>query len=113
MNYPLTLNPTHRSDQATDREDGPSQHPDLLAPPRLQPTFLDSLLNQAVTIYLINGIKLIGTLKQHDLFTLLLQSTDGIDSLVFKHAINSLIPGAQVALKERRTPFRKRPEGAV
>jgi RNA chaperone Hfq len=42
----------------------------------------------------VNGIKLTGKLKQFDQYTLLLQDADGIDSLIFKHAISTLIPGA-------------------
>jgi len=63
-----------------------------------------------MTVYLISGIKLTGKLKQHDQHTLLLQGADGIDSLIFKHATSTIIPGAPVVLRERRTPFGRRPE---
>lgn len=63
-----------------------------------------------VTGYLVNGIRLTGKLKQHDAFTLLLQDADGIESLLFKHAISPLIPGAPVTTRAHRTPFGNRPE---
>ena len=70
-------------------------------------------MNQTITVYLVSGIKLTGKLRQHDQYTLLLQGADGIDSLIFKHAISTLIPGAPVMTRERRTPFGKRPEWTV
>jgi host factor-I protein len=66
--------------------------------------------DRLVTVYLVNGIKLAGKVRQHDQYTLLLQGADGIDSLIFKHAISTVIPGAPVVTRERRTPFGRRPE---
>ena len=43
-------------------------------------------------------------------FRLLLQGADGIDSLIFKHATSTIIPGVPVVSRERRTPFGRRPE---
>ena len=62
---------------------------------------------------LVSGIKLTGKLRQFDQYTLLLQGADGIDSLIFKHAISTLIPGAPVVTRERRTQFGIRPEWSV
>ena len=43
-------------------------------------------------------------------YTLLPQGADGIDSLIFKHATSTLIPGTPVVTRERRTQFGKRTE---
>jgi host factor-I protein len=63
-----------------------------------------------VTVYLVNGIRLTGKVRQHDPFTLQLQDADGLESLIFKHAISTIIPGAPVVNRGRRTQFGKRPE---
>ncbi len=62
------------------------------SPGMLQDSALEQLLGTLVTVYLISGIRLTGTLKQHDSFTLLLQGVDEV--LVFKHAISTVVPGA-------------------
>ena len=106
----LTRKSTHRPDQAADPEDGPSPIPGQRSPPELQEAFLTDLLDRLVTVYLVNGIKLTGKVRQFDPYTLLLQNMDGIDSLIFKHAISPITPGAPVMTRERRTPFGKRSE---
>lgn len=73
----------------------------------LQNRFLTGLLNQTVTVYLVNGIRLAGTLKQFDAFTVLLQDVNDIGTLVFKHAISTLVPGAPTVSKEPRPPFKR------
>jgi host factor-I protein len=106
----LTLTSTHPPDQATDADDPPSQEPGKRQPPALQSAFLADLQDRLVTVYLVNGIKLVGKVRQFDHYTLLLQGADGIESLIFKHAISSIIPGTPVVTRERRTPFGRRPE---
>lgn len=58
----------------------------------LQTQALDRLLGTLVTVYLVSGIRLTGTLQQHDSFTLRLQGADEV--LVFKHMISTVVPGA-------------------
>ena len=111
MNHRLTLKPTRQPDQAAGLED---QQPFKASGQRqtweLQTAFLTDMLDRMVTVYLVSGIKLIGTLKQFDQFTLLLQGADGIESLIFKHATSTVTPGVPIMSRERRTPFGKRPE---
>ena len=109
MHDRLTLTSTPQPGQATDLDDRPSRAPGKRQPQELQTAFLDGILHQLVTVYLVNGIKLSGKVRQHDQYTLLLQQLEGIDSLIFKHAISTLIPGAPAMTRERRTPFGKRP----
>ncbi len=110
MNNRLTLKSTRRPDQAADPEDRYSQASGKRQPQELQTAFLTDMLDRTVTVYLVSGIKLTGKLKQFDQFTLQLQGADGIDSLIFKHATSTLIPGAPAIIRERRSPFGKRPE---
>lgn len=111
MHDRLTLKSSHPPDQATALEDRHARPPGQRQPQKLQTAFLDGILHQVVTVYLVNGIRLTGTVKQHDAFTLLLQDVDGIDSLIFKHAISSIMPGTPVPTRAHRTPFGRRPEG--
>lgn len=112
MHDRLTLKAgTHRTTEPdADPEDRPSLVSNKRQPQELQTVFLNDMLDRMVTVYLVSGIKLSGKLRQHDQFTLLLQGADSIDSLIFKHAISTVIPGAPVVLRERRTPFGRRPE---
>jgi len=77
------------SDGKTVTRDKPQEKRD---PHGAQGAFLNANLGRAVTVYLTNGIKLTGTLRQFDQFTLLL-SGDAGNNLVFKHAISTLQPG--------------------
>lgn len=61
----------------------------------LQSAFLGAHLNRPVTVFTINGIRLGGKLRQFDQFTLLLQGPDGVDSLIFKHAITTISPAGR------------------
>jgi host factor-I protein len=106
----LILKSNRRSDQAADPEDRPSQTPGQKPSQELQNAFLTDMLDRVVTVYLVSGIKLTGKVREFDQYTLLLQNVDGIDSLVFKHAISTLIPGMPVVTRERRTPFGRRTE---
>jgi RNA chaperone Hfq len=81
-------------------EPEPAARPEPPAPDRpkrdpnaLQSAFLAENLNKPVTVYLMSGIKRVGTLKQFDQFTLWLQGPDGIKSMIFKQVINTVLPG--------------------
>ena len=59
--------------------------------------FQDSFLAKArqshtpVTMFLVNGFQMRGTIEGFDVFTVLLLS-EGRQSLIFKHAISTIIP---------------------
>lgn len=61
----------------------------------LQAAFLCHHLNKVVSVFLINGIRLVGKLKQFDQFTLLLEDKEGTRQLVFKHAVSTIQPPAR------------------
>ena len=62
---------------------------------RLQCQYLDTLAihNTAVSVYLINGIKLSGIIAEHDLDVILLRDTKStVEQLIYKHAISTIVP---------------------
>lgn len=70
-------------------------------PQRLQDTFLDHLLKQRtpVTVFLINGVKLQGSITAHDNFCILL-SRDGQSQAVYKQAISTITSNYPIELWE-------------
>ncbi len=63
----------------------------------LQDTFLNDLCkNQVmVSIFLINGIKLQGTIESFDDESILLKNT--ITQMVYKHAVSTVIPARRTS----------------
>ena len=63
----------------------------------LQDIFLNQVRkeNILITIYLINGFQLRGTVKGFDNYTIVLES-DGKQQLIYKHAISTISPSIQV-----------------
>ncbi len=62
-------------------------------------TFLEKLMQDeiAVTVFLVNGVKLQGIITHFDETTLLLRR-DGHTQLIYKHAISTIMPGESVEL---------------
>lgn len=67
----------------------------------LQDTFLNHVRKQktALTIFLINGVKLQGVVTWFDNFCVLLRR-DGHSQLVYKHAISTIMPSQPVQMFE-------------
>lgn len=65
----------------------------------LQDLFLNQLRRQGmpVTLYLVNGFQLRGTIKAFDNFTVALDS-EGKQMLVYKHAISTITPARNLSL---------------
>lgn len=61
------------------------------APQNIQDGFLNLARREksTVTIYLVNGAKLLGRIKSFDRFSLILESS-GPEQLIFKHAISTI-----------------------
>ena len=66
----------------------------------LQDPFLNLLRKEhvPVSIYLVNGIKLQGTVESFDQFVVLLRNT--VSQMVYKHAISTIVPGRNVRIGE-------------
>ena len=67
----------------------------------LQEVFLNSVRKDhiAVTVFLVNGVKLQGIITWFDNFSLLLKRDQHIQ-LVYKHAISTIMPSIPVSLDE-------------
>ena len=53
-----------------------------------------------VTMFLVNGFQMRGTVEGFDVFTVLLMS-EGRQSLIFKHAISTIMPLQSLPLHEK------------
>ncbi len=64
----------------------------------LQDPFLNALRRERipVSVYLVNGIKLQGTIESFDQFVVLLRST--VSQMVYKHAISTVVPARNVRI---------------
>jgi host factor-I protein len=62
----------------------------------LQDPFLNALRRERipVSIYLVNGIKLQGTVESFDQFVVLLRNQ--VSQMVYKHAISTVVPSRNV-----------------
>jgi host factor-I protein len=69
----------------------------------LQDPFLNALRRERVpvSIYLVNGIKLQGTVESFDQFVVLLRNT--VSQMVYKHAISTIVPGRNVRIGDPST----------
>jgi len=67
----------------------------------LQDVFLNNVRKQkvAVTVFLVNGVKLQGHITWFDNFSLLLKRDTHIQ-LVYKHAISTIMPNGPVKMDE-------------
>ncbi len=64
----------------------------------LQDPFLNALRREhvPVAIYLVNGIKLQGTIESFDQFVVLLRNQ--VSQMVYKHAISTVVPARNVKM---------------
>jgi len=78
----------------------------------LQDIFLNQMRKEKipVTMYLVNGARLTGTIKGFDNFVILMKQEN--QQLVYKHAISTIIPEKPVELLENMEP-KKTEQGAV
>ncbi len=60
-------------------------------PPNVQDAFLNHARRERVnvTVYLVNGAKLSGRIKNFDRFAIILE-TNGVDQMLFKHAVSTI-----------------------
>lgn len=67
----------------------------------LQDTYLNQLRKNStfVTVFLLNGFQLKGTVRSYDNFTVLLEA-DGKQHMIYKHAISTFAPSKAVDLQQ-------------
>lgn len=65
----------------------------------LQDTMLNQLRKEKipVTVFLVNGFQIRGTVRGFDQFTVLMEA-EGKQELVYKHALSTLIPARNVPM---------------
>ncbi|OFW79528.1 MAG: RNA chaperone Hfq [Alicyclobacillus sp. RIFOXYA1_FULL_53_8] len=68
-------------------------------PVNIQDTFLNQIRKDRipVTVYLVNGFQIRGTIKAFDNFTIVLEA-DGKQQMIYKHAISTFTPLRMVPL---------------
>jgi host factor-I protein len=66
----------------------------------IQDPFLNAVRKErtAVSIFLVNGIKLQGTVDSFDQFVVMLKSAAG-SQMVYKHAISTIVPSKPVNIQ--------------
>ena len=66
----------------------------------LQEPFLNTLRLEhvPVSVFLVNGIKLQGTIESFDRFVVLLKNS--VSQMIYKHAISSIVPMRNVRIPE-------------
>jgi host factor-I protein len=81
------------------------------APQNIQDAFLNLARREktTVTIYLLNGAKLLGRIRSFDKFSVLLES-GAQEQLIFKHAISTISLAKRVSGELRTQPSREKPE---
>ena len=69
--------------------------------PQLQDAFLESARRgeTPVTVFLVNGFQMRGTITGFDAFTVVL-TAEGKQNLIYKHAISTVSPAKSVDLTE-------------
>jgi len=69
----------------------------------LQDPFLNALRRERlpVSVYLVNGIKLQGTIESFDQSVILLRSS--VSQMIYKHAISTVVPSRSVRLAPTST----------
>ena len=79
----------------------------------LQDIFLNQMRKEKVpvTMYLVNGARLTGTIKGFDNFVILLKQEN--QQLVYKHAISTIIPDKPVEFLEVAEMKKETEQGAV
>lgn len=69
----------------------------------LQDQFLNTLRREHVhcSVFLVNGIKLVGKIESFDQYMVLLRGNDQSVQAIFKHAISTISPSRQVEMGAR------------
>ncbi len=67
----------------------------------LQDQFLNALRKEhvLVSVFLVNGIKLVGKIESFDQYMVMLKGHDNVSQAIFKHAISTLSPSRQINIE--------------
>jgi host factor-I protein len=69
----------------------------------LQDQFLNTLRKEHVhcSVFLVNGIKLVGRIESFDQYMVLLRGNDQAVQAIFKHAISTISPAKQISMSAK------------
>ena len=69
----------------------------------LQDQFLNALRKEhmPVSVFLVNGIKLVGKIESFDQYMVMLKGHDNVSQAIFKHAISTISPSREVVMPHR------------
>lgn len=72
------------------------------APLNLQDVFLNNARknNESVTIFLMNGVQVKGTVKGFDSYVVVVNNNNN-ENLIYKHAISTIIPSSTLITPKR------------
>lgn len=75
----------------------------------MQDPFLNALRRERipVAVYLVNGIKLQGTVESFDQFVVLLRNQ--VSQMVYKHAISTVVPARNVRMDDHDAEHHRNP----
>lgn len=78
----------------------------------LQDVFLNTLRKEHVhcSVFLVNGIKLVGKIESFDQYMVLLRGNDQAVQAIFKHAISTVSPAKQIDLPSGKSAERQAEE---
>ena len=77
----------------------PCERPHRPRPVNLQDAFLNQVRreHQRITLFLMNGVKMGGVVRGFDSFVVVVEDR-GMQQVIYKHAISTMIPATQVPL---------------
>ncbi len=69
----------------------------------LQDVFLNSARRERIPVYvrMLDGLQVSGVVRGFDNFTLIIDSNDGKQSMLYKHAIAAVMPQSGQALRQQ------------
>lgn len=69
----------------------------------LQDPYLDAMQRARipVSVFLVNGIKLVGQIESFDQYVVLLKNS--VTQMVYKHAISTIVPSRPVDISDQNT----------
>ena len=79
----------------------------------IQDAFLNNARRDksAITIYLLSGVKLSGRIKSFDKYSVVLDTANNQEQLIFKHAISTVVTSRAAQAHGERAPSAERTAG--
>lgn len=71
----------------------------------LQDTMLNALRKskQDTVVFLVSGFQIRGKIRGYDSFVVIMETADGKQQMIYKHAISTVVPSQPVELRDEDT----------